>query len=441
MANTPVNFYEGTPLNRLSWLRESSAFLNAAAETPRSKWLLFKNGEPLVVKTPSNALHSLAYLSFGQIRELLGDDAKLFGQGQSKEAGPASTPIGADVNTLPQEKALQGARLRGPVIIFLGVEEDEGVKALPTSAFKSADDLTGTPYFGLDVSKVEVSRVDEALKVAAATTSEFVFMEPRSASNAFTHFDAPIFSMARSMIDWNGRNRFCPGCGSRVYSLWGGWKLSCSTLLPWANNEGQEPCITAKGLHNFAHPRTDAVVIVAILDDKADRILLGRNKKFPSGFYSTLAGFVEPSESFEDSVKREIYEESGVQVHSVRYHSCQPWPYPANLMIGFFALADAQQTIRTDLDTELEDARWFTREEILEVLNHPDGTKMTTRELKNLDQEHSTSGGLASGEKAPPSFRVPNRKQAIAGVLISEWACGKIGNTDVRSGDIGKSKI
>ncbi|KAG8875958.1 NADH pyrophosphatase [Tulasnella sp. 332] len=431
MANTPINFYDGTPLNRLSWLRESSTFLNAAAETPRSKWLLFKNGDPLVIKTPSNAFHSLAYLTFGQVKELLGDDAKPFGQGESQNAVP-ETSAGADANASPEAKALQGARLRGPIIIFLGVEEDQGFKALPTTDFKNANDLTGTPFFGLDVSKVEWSRVDQALKTAAAMPSEFVFMEPRAASFAFNAFDAAVFSITRSMIDWNGRNLL-----SRMWLtslLYMGWMeavlLDTSTVEP-----------ISTGLHNFAHPRTDAAVITAILDDKADRILLGRNKKFPGGFYSTLAGFVEPSESFEEAVKREIYEESGVQVHSVRYHSCQPWPFPANLMIGFYALADAEQVIRTDLDTELEDARWFTRDEILEVLNHPEGTRMTTRELKNLGEASSTVGSGAPGARAPPPFRLPNRKHAIGGVLISDWAHGKVANTDLQSSEMGKSKI
>jgi len=253
--------------------------------------------------------------------------------------------------------------------------------------------------------------------------AKLVFMEPRSTWSFLSTFDAPTFAEARSMLDWNIRNRFCAGCGSPVYSLWGGWKLSCSSLLPWADNQGKEPCITSKGLHNFLHPRTDAVVIMAVIDDKADRILLGHNKRFPTGFYSTLAGFVEPSESFEDAVAREIYEESGVRVHSVRYHSTQPWPYPANLMVGFYCYADAQQPVRVDLDTELEDARWFTREEVLQVLAHPEGTTMSRREAKNFDEELKRPG-TPDAEKPP--FRVPNAAQAIAGLLITDWAHGKI---------------
>ncbi|KDN50205.1 hypothetical protein RSAG8_01541, partial [Rhizoctonia solani AG-8 WAC10335] len=193
------------------------------------------------------------------------------------------------------------------------------------------------------------------------------------------------------------------------------------------------PCPSSSGLHNYMHPRTDAVVITAVLDETGDRILLGRNKKFPSAFYSTLAGWLEPGESFEDAVKREIWEESHVKVHEVRYHSGQPWPYPANLMIGCYASADSSQTIRTDLDNELEDAKWFTREEVLSVLAHPDGTNIRRREYKNFDeaQDHSTKAAAAAGPIDPqppndqPSIRVPP-KSAIAGVLISQWAKGEV---------------
>lgn len=234
-----TNFYQGAPLNRLSWLRESSVFLNAAAETPRSKWLLFRNGEPLVVKTTSDALHSLSYLTFGQIKELLGDDVKLFGQGETKEAAPAAESTGTEEVIPPEIKVLQGARLRGPTVVFLGVKEDEGVKALPTNSFKTAEDLTGTPYFGLDVSRVEASKVDTALESTAALPSKLVFMEPRSAANVFDDFDAPVFSIARSMVDWNARNRvsvldltaFYGTCYRRSLSLVLSW-MWIPSLLP-----------------------------------------------------------------------------------------------------------------------------------------------------------------------------------------------------------------
>jgi len=252
------------------------------------------------------------------------------------------------------------------------------------------------------------------------------------------------------MVDWNFRNKFCASCGSPVYSVWGGWKRSCSSLLSTSDNTGKKPCLTQKGLHNITHPRTDAVVIVAVLNEAQDKILLGRNKKFPEKFYSTLAGFIEPGESFEDAVKRELWEEAGIRVRSVKYHSGQPWPYPANLMVGFYAIGDPSEPIRMDLDNELEDARWYTREEILAVLEHKEGTSLTRSDHKqfarNIDERvnvkvsvgdplggdavihdnrtRGASSSLAQDGGEPP-FRVPPRT-AIAGVLISDWAFGKV---------------
>lgn len=177
------------------------------------------------------------------------------------------------------------------------------------------------------------------------------------------------------------------------------------------------------------------MVITAVIDETGDRILLGRNRKFPSGFFSTLAGFVEPAESFEDAVKREIWEESGVRVHDVKYHSSQPWPYPANLMVGCYAFADSSQTIRTDLDNELSEARWFTRGEVRAALAHPQGTVIRRGEYKQLDDNATEERPPDKTDGDSPPFRVPPRT-AIAGVLISDWATGKYGAGETIKGNL-----
>jgi len=269
------------------------------------------------------------------------------------------------------------------------------------------------------------------------------FAEPRDATPGMSEFDAAVFAEARSMVDWNFRNKFCASCGSRVCSVWGGWKISCTSLLSSSDNTGRKPCPTQKGLHKITHPRTDAAVIVAVLNEAQDKILLGRNKKFTANFYSTLAGFIEPGESFEDAVKRELWEEAGVTVRDVKYHSGQPWPYPANLMVGFYAIGDSSKPVRVDLDKELADARWYTREEVLAVLRHKEGTSFTkSRQLaKSIEERANVDvsggdplGGDAAVHDSPsrvvsdangPPFRVPPRT-AIAGVLISDWAFGKV---------------
>jgi NADH pyrophosphatase NudC (nudix superfamily) len=102
------------------------------------------------------------------------------------------------------------------------------------------------------------------------------------------------------------------------------------------------------------YPRTDPVVIMAVLDPTREKILLGRQKIWPKKFYSCLAGFIESGETIEEAVRREVYEEAGIEVGEVYYHSTQPWPYPSSLMIGMIGIAKENQTIRCDLDNELE---------------------------------------------------------------------------------------
>ncbi|KAI0645868.1 NUDIX hydrolase domain-like protein [Trametes meyenii] len=450
-----VNFMGGSPLNRLSWLRTSQPFLNAIIHAPATRWLVFKEGQPLVHSQAStgasNGTHPLARLTTNDVKPLLGAEP-YFSQGQhAGELASAGVPV------------LEAARLRGAPIVFLGLHETQAghSNALPSSDFSAKTNaetiianIHGTPYFTLDVSDAEQSEVDAVVQNAAGESgSGPVFSEPRAAMGSFDAFDAALFAEARSMIDWNARNKFCPSCGSPVHSLWAGWKLSCTSLLPWVDSAGRKPCPTARGLHNFSHPRTDAVVIMAVIDESGDKILLGRNKKWPGKFYSCMAGFIEPGESFEDAVKRELWEEAGVKVWNVRYHSTQPWPFPANLMAGFYAVASSSEPLRVDLDNELEEARWYTREDLLAVLSNVDGTTLSRGERKELwaqdtgkpkeQQPTSTSAAnplagdaVKEGEKeaanaaqeAPraPPFKVPPTT-AIAGVLISEWARGRAG--------------
>ncbi|WP_322515330.1 NAD(+) diphosphatase [Rhodopseudomonas palustris] len=160
-------------------------------------------------------------------------------------------------------------------------------------------------------------------------------------------------AMAKSMVGWHQRHGYCANCGARTAMSQGGWKRDCPTC---------------KAEH---FPRTDPVVIMLVTS--GDKCLLGRQKPFPAGMYSCLAGFVEAAETIEDAVRREIYEESGIRCSEVRYYMTQPWPYPSSLMIGCTAVATTED-ITIDF-TELEDARWFSRDEAAAMLNrqHPDG--------------------------------------------------------------------
>jgi len=156
--------------------------------------------------------------------------------------------------------------------------------------------------------------------------------------------EANLVAHARALVIWHGVQRFCGRCGSPMRIESGGNSRLC----------GDDGC----GLRVF--PRVDPAIIVLV--SRGDRCLLGRQASWPEGRYSTIAGFVEPGESLEDAVVREVREETNVEVDDVRYHSSQPWPFPSSLMLGFEASASSE-TIELN-DGELEDARWFTRKEL-----------------------------------------------------------------------------
>lgn len=156
-------------------------------------------------------------------------------------------------------------------------------------------------------------------------------------------------AQALSLLRWNADNKFCGRCGGTMETLIGGYKRKCMACA-----------------HEI-FPRTDPVAIMLVVDEKKDRCLMGRSPRFPSGMYSSLAGFVEPGETIENAVRRETREESGITVGRVRYHASQPWPMPHQLMIGCYGEAT---TFDITFDTtELEDCRWFTRDEIGTMLS------------------------------------------------------------------------
>jgi len=185
--------------------------------------------------------------------------------------------------------------------------------------------------------------------------------------------DAPTFAAALSLANWHRRHRHCSVCGHLTNPNRGGWSRMCP-------NCGAEH-----------YPRADPVVIM--LAEHGGRLLLGRQPHYPEGRYSALAGFVEPGESIEYAVARELKEEAGIDVRDVRYLYSQPWPFPSTLMIGACAVTDDD---RLTIDhNELDDARWFSRDEVL--------------------------ASLAGDPSAP---FLPPPRSAIARTLLDRWADG-----------------
>jgi NAD+ diphosphatase len=165
--------------------------------------------------------------------------------------------------------------------------------------------------------------------------------------------EGAMLAAAKALMNWHIRHRFCSNCGSPTDVAVAGWRRDCPVC---------------KAIH---FPRTDPVVIMLAVHGEA--CLLGRQPRFPKGMYSALAGFVEPGESIEAAVRREVHEEAGVACGAVRYFASQPWPFPASLMIGCFAEAESR-VLEVDR-VELEDARWFSRDEAIALIEgrHPAG--------------------------------------------------------------------
>jgi NAD+ diphosphatase len=187
-----------------------------------------------------------------------------------------------------------------------------------------------------------------AFSISAATNMPFrelgEFHDLRYLGTVLPADEANLVAHARALVLWHASQVFCGVCGSSARPGAAGNSRVC------LNDDCRREIF----------PRVDPAIIVLV--ENGDRCLLGRQENWPEGRYSTIAGFVEPGESLEDAVRREVYEETNIRVGQVRYHSSQPWPFPSSLMLGFVAEATSSQIALND--GELEDARWFSRKEL-----------------------------------------------------------------------------
>ncbi|KAH6654634.1 NADH pyrophosphatase [Truncatella angustata] len=338
-----ANYFSGSPLNRVSFLRVDHAFLSSAFAHPTASFLLMNNLSP-TVKDPTK----LAYVGRSEVESLTGPEP--FGKTEQDWLKTFNSDI------------------THPVVLLLGIDEK-------TKSGFEWKEYSGAPYFAVDVTpKGSIKEKAESV-IDAIKAKEGIDFLPGARHLSLDAPDAAIYAQARAMLDWNARNPFCGGCGQKTLSVNAGAKRVCPPTDLAGVPEGgspreRAPCPTRQGVSNLCFPRTDPTMIVAVISADGTKMLLGRQKRWPPYWYSTLAGFLEPGESIEEAVRREVWEESGVTVGRVVIHSSQPWPYPANLMIGAIGQAQPGAGEKIDLgnDPELESAKWFPLEEVRTAL-------------------------------------------------------------------------
>lgn len=262
--------------------------------------------------------------------------------------------------------------------LLAGPERADGSAALgllsPAVADSPADENAVCIFLGLDgeraVFALDVSAAEDPAK-AGPLAGRGYFREARAAAQMVSGAGAAIIAQAKALIDWHQRHGFCPRCGAPTRIMDAGYRRLCDRC-------------------NAEHfPRVDPVVIM--LAHHGDACLVGRSKHFPPGMFSALAGFMEPGETVEEAVRRELMEEASARVDEVTYYATQPWPFPSSLMIGCFARAKSRDA-KAD-DNELAEVRWLERAAARAMIE----------------------GKTVDGARVPPPI-------AIAHHLIKAWA-------------------
>ncbi|XP_061586293.1 peroxisomal NADH pyrophosphatase NUDT12 [Cololabis saira] len=326
------NFFSREPLDRLSEKRTDPVWLENRRTAADTVYLLFCNLSPLVTRGGAGA-------------------------GAGAGAGTGTGTQGGETRLVRFrfQEVQDLVQDPGTVLVFLGVER--------TGSWTGSSSSPQPAWFALNTDRDPA----ELLKTCGDQNQNQNRNRwfPKNLNRellTLNEDEAGVVAQARAVLAWHSRYSFCSTCGSNTSLEDGGWKRSC--LNP--------DCRSRRGIHNTCYPRVDPVVIMLVVHPDQNQILLGRKKVFPAGMFSCLAGFVEPGEALESAVRREVHEEAGVAVATVQYVSCQPWPLPSSLMIGCLAAA-VSTAIRVD-ESELEDARWFPRQQVIDSFRGTDPT-------------------------------------------------------------------
>ncbi|MCJ8318798.1 MAG: NAD(+) diphosphatase [Colwellia sp.] len=255
----------------------------------------------------------------------------------------------------------------------------------------------GQSIFAVDYHKLHFSAQDHLDECGQ-------WLPLRQITAALKSRDAAIFALAKALVHWHNSHQYCGHCGNINKPIEAGHARKCTQC------------------RNLTFPRTDPAVIMLVermFDDGIARCLLGRQASWPEGVFSTLAGFVDPGESLEEAVIREVLEETAIEVEKPHYISSQPWPFPSSIMLGFTAQATSE-TIDTRQD-DLQVAQWFTREQLANFLTNTSGINTEVQKKKQMDNKSKPV------ETATEQQYKMSSRDSISSYLITAWLNKEIG--------------
>ncbi|KAG7800759.1 hypothetical protein KL929_000298 [Ogataea haglerorum] len=364
---TDIFFGTTTTLNRFSFLRANDDFISKTIRDPLSpSRLVFykqdgKNGvHPYMIQ--KNGRYGLLNLQLNTIPSQLVQIFHDWSVKNSKKAVDLRDDVtmvflGLDEDGLDERFLFNDNSLTSSFIYPNSCE----LKEYPQFKY---DKYQGTPYYAVDVTH------SQELQAYLSSFDDVNIVSNMMSILTVSKNESSLFAYSKMYVDWLMRNKFCPGCGQRVIPVDAGTRLLCQTP--------KDECpVKSSAVSNVCFPRTDPVIIVGAVSSDGKKILLGNSRRHPAGpngkrMFSCIAGFMEPGETIEESTLREIWEETGCSAQEVKIAASQPWPFPANLMIGCFGVVHfngVHEIINTELDNELAECRWFDADDIKTLLS------------------------------------------------------------------------
>jgi len=348
-----INYFAHSFIDRCSDRRKDVEWINEQLKSSNTIFILFHVDKPFVSIDTANNMFSLTRFSYKDVKEFI--------------------EPGEQTETCQKHSKTK--------FIFLGLEyekanttdaddNDEANRAKmlysPYSYSDTYNKNSAKAWFAIDTSNFD-SNIENIQKMFTKHGQFFEgnFLRLMAIKDIQ---ESSIIAQARSIFCWIDRHKFCASCGEQNELGDSGFKLECKNAECKSNNKSLNKIVPS----NIHYPRVDPVVIMLIVNPAKTHLLLGRKKQFPKNMFSCLAGFIEAGESIEEAVRRESYEESGIYTDNVVYHSSQPWPFPSTLMIGCLAYATSTE-IKID-NQEIEEARWFSLDEVDLIVKgqHPD---------------------------------------------------------------------